>query len=59
MSSRLGGPDREPSNMRRHPKAKHNAPEKRKRLTMPSIRTQPSLSERIARNKNHVPLNTS
>ena len=59
MSSRLGKPHREPSNMRRHPKVNHNAPTKRRRLTMPSIRSQPSLSERIARNKKHAPLNTN
>ena len=59
LSSRLGGPHREPRNMRRHPKAKHNAPEKRKRLTMPSIRSQPSLSETIVKNKKHAPLKTS
>ena len=59
-NSRLGGPHREqPSNMRRHPNAKYNAPEKRKRLTMPSMRQQPSLSERTARYKKHASLKTS
>ena len=45
--------------MRRHPNAKYNAPEKRKRLTMPSMRQQPSLSERTARYKKHASLKTS
>ena len=59
LSSRLGGPHRELSNMRKQPKAKHNALEKRKRLTIPSMRSQPSLSERIGRNKKHATLKTS
>ena len=58
VNSRFGGPHRESSNMRRHSMAKHYAPEKRKRLTKPSKRSQPLLSKTIT-NEKHFLLKTS
>ena len=59
LSGRLGGPNREPSNMRRHPETRHNIQKRNKRLTMPSMRSRPSPCARTTRSKKHASLKSS